>query len=171
MVMEALVVVAGVALLLLGGRGAPPRALTAAERSRVALLVPSARRALERLRAAVARRTGVQLYVGQTWHSQEVSDKGFEEGRSATRQDWHQTGRAVDVRVVVGGKQDLRVEHPDLYEAMGAVARELGWRWLGLGMITNPETGASFSDPYHLEWREGASYAQALRAYERRRLA
>lgn len=168
--------IGGGALLLVkaafAAQDARIRPLTDAETERESRLIPAVREALYALRRALAR-AGIQTFVGQTWHSAEQAERGFLEGRSATRQSWHMTGRAVDIYVIdpATGKPDVHANRMDLYERMGALARKLGWRWLGTGVIVNPETGATFRDPYHLEYRQGLTYAQALEQYAQTGLA
>ena len=160
--MSGVLLLAGLGVLVSTARAAavPLRALTPAEARRLAQLVPSAQAALHRLRAALARR-GIQTFVGQTAQSFEDAAKMYATGRSATKKSWHRVNRAVDLYVVVGGVPDLRAQHNDLYERMGAVARASGWRWLGTRLLKNATTGATFTDPQHLEWREGLTWEQA----------
>ena len=117
-----------------------------------------------RLQGALAGR-GIQTYIGQTLQSAETAAEMFASGRSATRRSWHRIGRAVDlyIRDPRTGRIDTSAVRQDLYATMGAVARATGWRWLGLGTLTNTETGATFTDPQHLEWRDGLTWDQAAR--------
>lgn len=158
---------AGLGLLALLGRGraaASRRPLSEAERRRLAGLVVPARKALLRLQAALASR-GIQTYIGQTGQSAETAAEMFASGRSATRRSWHRVGRAVDLYIIDprDGRIDTSALREDLYATMGAIARATGWRWLGLGTLTNAETGATFTDPQHLEWRDGLTWDQAAR--------
>lgn len=152
---------AAYALAHLGGVAIRP--LTPEEGQRVAQLVPSVQAALAKLVASLAS-AGVQVYVGQTYASAAAQDNAYRTGRSATTKGWHVTGRAVDLEVIDPrtGARDLDVKRPDLYSVMGTIARSQGWRWLGLGEIKNPTTGATFTDPYHLEFREGLTWEQAV---------
>ena len=63
------------------------------------------------------------------------------------------------------GRVDTQARRQDLYAQMGAIAERRGWRWLGLRTIRNPETGKTFSDPFHLELREGRTWEQAMAEY------
>lgn len=157
-----LLVVAGGLLAFATARGSrtPMRALTLAEERRLGGLVPSAQIALQRLRLQL-HRNGIETFVGQTRQDQATAEEMFSTGRSATRTSWHLVGRAVDLYVVVGGQVDFSGRYKAVYERLGAVARAMGWRWLGTGTITNRETGATFTDPAHVEFREGLTWTQA----------
>lgn len=143
-------------------RDTPVRPMTEAEQRRFRKLVPSVRRALTTLRQALANE-GIPTFVGQTYQTAEDNAENLEEGRSATSTSWHRAGRAVDLYIVDPrtGEPDMRGKRTDLYKVYGRVARAHGWRWLGTGTLTGP-TGKTFTDPHHLEYREGRTWAQAM---------
>ncbi len=139
-----------------------PRPLTAAERRRLDELLPVVRARVEELRARLAR-LGIDTFVGQTFRSQAEQEEGFEEGRTATLRSWHRVRRAVDLPIVDRrGRRVPLAGNEHLYATLQREAEALGFRHLGLGPICRSD-GVCFRDPWHLEYRQGLTWAQAAR--------
>lgn len=142
------------------GFSAPIRPLTSAEQARLAQLMPEVQGLVLELQRRLAAR-GIQIFIGSTGRTDAEQSAQVAAGRSATNQSWHEVGRAVDIYVIdpSTGQPDTKALRADLYGVMGAEAQELGFRWLGFQTLKSGS--GTFSDPYHIELREGDTYAQA----------
>lgn len=138
-----------------------PRKLTSAEEKRIAKLVPEVQKKVRELIVLTAAR-GVQLFVGSTDRTPEEQLEKIRQGRSGATTSWHLAARAADIYVIdPNTKQpDTGGKRSDLYTVMGRAAESLGFRWLGTGLIKTKY--ASYTDPNHVEYRGGMTWAQAM---------
>lgn len=135
-------------------------------------LLPHVRAKVETLIRRMADIHGVRIIVGTTYRSPTDQAAQVVAGRSAASRSWHQLRRAVDLYVVdpSTGKADVKARCRALYETMGTEAAALGFRWLGF-KVRKTAAGKTFSDPYHVEMRDGMTYAQASADLKRRGVA
>ena len=163
--------VAAAALGLVAGvasRGAAPtRPLSDAERRRLNQLLPRAREAILNLRSKMAGH-GLDFRVGTTMRSASEQAAQVAEGRSAASVSWHMSGRAADLYMIDPrtGAADVKAANRPAYELLHRTAQALGFRVLGFRVLQT-SGGATFTDPYHVEWREGLGGADgALARYQ-----
>jgi hypothetical protein len=135
------------------------RVVGKSESDRFDELLPSVQNALQILRERLSL-LGVETFIGQTHQSAADNAANLAGGKSGTGKSWHRARRAVDLYVVVDGKIDLDGKHTDRYQVLGREAVALGFRWLGTKPIKGPK--GSFTDPQHLEYREGLSWEDAM---------
>lgn len=137
-----------------------PTVPSGTENERLNALIPEVRAKVVALRNILAGK-GIDTFIGSTIRTEAEGAKNYAEGRSATTQSWHLLGRAVDLYVQKNGRviyspKDALTE----YQTLGAEAKKLGFRWLGTGTICSA-TGKCFTDPAHIEYRNGMTFAQA----------
>lgn len=142
----------------------------ATEGAKIEALAPSvrahARRWLDRARAE-----GLPVVVTNTIRTPEEQAEKLQQGRSATgAPGWHAFGRALDFAVVSPrtGAVEFDVDQPEvhaIYARAGQIAEQVGFRWLGFKVLKIGD-GRTFTDPYHIEWRDGMTVAEARRRWE-----
>ena len=136
--------------------------VTTTETARVIGLQPEVGAQLSRLIAKLAA-GGIDVYVGQTIRTKAQEQANVEGGKTAAglKFSWHSLGRAVDLYPIdpATGKWDRNVNRLDLYQAMHAAAKSLGWRGIAFEAdgvtkkyLTNSK-GKKIWDGGHLEWR------------------
>ena len=138
-----------------------PRKLTAAEEKRIGKLVPEVQIKVRELIVKTAA-NGVQLFVGSTDRTPAEQLEKIRQGRSGATQSWHLAARAADIYVIdpKTGQPDTSGKLTELYTVMGRTAESLGFKWLGTGLIKTKL--ASYTDPNHVEFRGGMTWASAM---------
>lgn len=143
----------------------PLSPLTDGERHRLDRLQPQVRDKVAALRASLNAR-GLDFFVGSTVRSEAEQAEKVAQGRSATKRSWHRPARAVDLYMFKpDGTLDMKARGKDAYRAMHTEAEALGFRVLGFKELKTA-SGKTFSDPYHIELREGLSFDNALARYQ-----
>jgi hypothetical protein len=136
--------------------------VTTTETARMIGLQPEVGTQLSRLIAKLAA-GGIDVYVGQTIRTKAQELANVEAGKTAAglKYSWHSLGRAVDLYPIDPdtGKWDRNVKRLDLYQAMHAAAKSLGWRGIAFESdgvtkhyLTNSK-GKKIWDGGHIEWR------------------
>jgi hypothetical protein len=165
-----------VAFLIFGGVVAL-RKLSETEESRLAKLRPEVRAAYEQLRAAAAAE-GIQLYVISTARTSAEQDAKAAAGVSGTDDSWHELKRAIDFNVQIKDattgklRADNKGENVAHYKRVHELAPRFGLTGIPKGSpfgpdgskayITNKQ-GSKIWDVFHLEFREGMTFAQAAK--------
>jgi hypothetical protein len=105
--------------------------LTSSEAERMEQLEPETQSRLRDLIFALGAE-GIRVYVGQTLRTAAQEKALIEAGRTSATlvHSWHELGRAVDLYPIDPdtGKPDLKGRRIDLFQAMHARAKELGFR-------------------------------------------
>lgn len=145
----------------------PTQTFSAGERQRLAELVPSARYAVEDL-IGRCNAVGLHLRVGETYRPREEQAARVAKGQSATSRSWHSVRRAVHLYPLYGeGNRiaDVSGKRKDLAAILHEEARAVGFKAAGgttdWWRVLKGKNG-TFTDPFHFEWREGLTFAQAL---------
>jgi hypothetical protein len=136
--------------------------VTTTETARMLGLQPEVGAALNTLIAQLVTQ-GIKVYVGQTLRTAAQEQANVDAGKTAAglKYSWHSIGRAVDLYPIdpATGKADLQARRLDLFQAMHAAAKLLGWRGIAFEadgatrrLITNSK-GKKIWDGGHLEWR------------------
>ncbi len=134
--------------------------------ARLDLLVPEVRDKMKKL-IQVLNAKGIYVTVGTTYRSPAEQQKVYAEGKSGTSdRSWHKVRRAIDIYLRdpksgrwITSTEDVKANKP-LYETMGHEAEKLGFKWLGFEE-RKTSAGRSFTDPYHIQYSGGLTYAQA----------
>jgi len=136
--------------------------LTSSETSRMDRLQPEVQTQLLNLIGVLADQ-GVKVYVGSTLRTPAQEKANVDAGRTSAglKYSWHELGRAVDLYPVDPdtNKPDTAGRRVDLFIAMHAAAKALGWRGIAFEAdgttkkyIKNSK-GKPVWDAGHLEWR------------------
>lgn len=136
--------------------------MTASDHKKLAKLLPHVRERVEALIAACEAR-GVRLMVGNTARNAAKQLEHVKAGRAATVKSWHLLGRAADLYVLHGKVADTKATDRASYAIMHEEARRLGFRVFGFRVLRKRD-GRTFTDPYHVEWRDGMTWDEAARA-------
>ena len=138
--------------------------LTDGELRRLNQLQPQVRDKIVTLRAALNAR-GLDFFLGSTMRSPSEQAEKLKQGRSALKTPWwHGSGRASDLYMFgPDGTLDMKARNKDTYRAMHAEAEALGFRVLGFKELKSGSK--TFSDPYHVELREGLAKEVAYERY------
>jgi hypothetical protein len=136
------------------------------EHERLAQLTPDTQVFARRLLGELAAR-GLKVLLGETYRSPERQRELFEQGtRTAVKEPgWHHFGRAFHVLIYdpKTGELDVKARRSDLYGVMHQIARDLGGNVYGYKLLRNAKTGATFTDPAHIEYRAGTTLASLRR--------
>jgi hypothetical protein len=135
---------------------------TTTETARMTGLQPEVAAQLARLIAKLAA-GGIDVFVGNTVRTKAQEKANVEAGKTSAglKYSWHSLGRAVDLYPIdpATGKWDRNAKRLDLFQAMHAAAKSLGWRGLAFEAdgvtkkyLTNSK-GKKIWDGGHLEWR------------------
>lgn len=166
-----------VVFLLVVGGAVALRKLSETEESRLAKLRPEVRRAYEQLRAAAAAQ-GVQMYVVSTRRTDEQQAAKVAAGVSGTDDSWHELGRGIDFNVQFRDpatgklKADSKATNVEGYRKVHALAPRFGLTGIPKGSPFGPDgskayitnkKGQKIWDVYHLEFKEGMTFAQAAK--------
>jgi D-alanyl-D-alanine carboxypeptidase len=144
--------------------------LTSSDESRLEQLQPDTQTQVRALIQALANQ-GIDVHVGSTLRSSAAEKAAIASGHSSAslKVSWHQLGRAVDLYPIDPdtGKPDLNGKRDDLFQAMVATARAMGFRSLayeddGVTRHYIQTVDGPTWDGGHLEWR--APYASITEA-------
>lgn len=144
----------------------PMTPFTKGETLRLGRLQPRAKDLILALRARLNAR-GLDFFLGSTVRTAEEQAEKVAQGRSATKRSWHRPARAADLYMFdpKTGALDMKGRNKTIYGAMHDEAATLGFRVLGFKELQTA-SGKTFSDPYHVELREGLSFDDALARYQ-----
>lgn len=114
---------------------------------------------------------GIKIVITDGYRTIAEQQASKESGKSATALGWHQTKRAVDYVVIdpKTGKKNYKANDPSmkpLYDKVIEIAQSLGFTALGFKVIkikSGASAGKTFQDPYHIQYEEGLTKAQALK--------
>lgn len=149
--------------------------MNAVELDRLEKLIPEARWRVERVIMSM-RVSGYDLYIGRTLGTKEDIAKAVAAGRAAAgmTRDWHELGRAVDLRLrnEKGGPDwDTSPASYPFWRALYVDATALGLRCLGYRpdgsrLLIKTKRGSTW-DPGHCEYRAPfATLAEAVADFD-----
>lgn len=143
------------------------RPMSRAELARLNKLQPRVRSMVLLLKARL-NAAGRDFFLGDTMRTGAEEQAHLAAGRSAIAVSFHQSGRAADIIMRdAAGRPDVAARDRDAYDLMHRTAQEVGLHTFGFRTIRTPD-GRTFTDPYHVEVRDGLSAAQALARYRQR---